>query len=177
MCCAARHKPGYGRAFINASGHPLSAMAVHAWHRRCPLCIHKVQIEVATHQHTWHPHCALSSPVASSPYLTLFPRNLVSNGPSDAALVSLLVLHWHPCLHCPGGNTSITLSSSPVLRVTALVTWASSPSLHWTCHPRRTRIAISIANWHVPRHDTIVKCQRTWRHHQAHCCRLWFLLP
>jgi hypothetical protein len=152
-------------------------MAVRAWHPCRLLRVCEVQIEVVTHQHTWHPCRALLSPMASSPYLALFPRNLVSNGPADAALVSLLTLHWHPCPHCAGGITSIALLSSPALRITALVAWASLPPLCWTCHPHCTRIAVSIANWRLPHHNTIVKRQHTWRCQQAHCRPLWFLLP
>jgi hypothetical protein len=63
------------------------------------------------------------------------------------------------------------------MHVTALVAWASLPSLCWTRHPRRTRIAVSIANWRLPRHNTIMKRHCMWRCHQAHCCHLWFLLP
>ncbi len=85
----------------------------------------------------------MSSPAALSPYLALFPSNLVSNGPADAALVSLSALHWHPCLHCAGGITSIVLLSSPALHrhhspcrmgIFALITLDLSPTLHPCCH-------------------------------------------
>jgi hypothetical protein len=82
-------------------------------------------------------------PAASSPYLALFPSNLVSNGPADAALVSLSVLRWHPFMHPAGGITSIVLSSSPALRrrhcphcmgIFALIVLDLSPTLHLRCH-------------------------------------------
>ncbi len=85
----------------------------------------------------------MSSPAALSPYLVLFPGNLVSNGPANAALVSLLALRWHPCLHHASGITSIALLSSPALRrhhcprcvgIFALVALDLSPTLHPHCH-------------------------------------------
>jgi hypothetical protein len=107
---------------------PLSTMAVRAWHRHCPLHVHEVQIEIATNQRTWRPRRALSSPVASLPYLALFPRNLVSNGLANAALVSLL--------HCAGVLARIALGVSPAPCCCLLRRCASLPSLRWHLHPR-----------------------------------------
>jgi hypothetical protein len=90
----------------------------------------------------WQPCCALSLPTASSPYLASFPGNLVSNGPANAALVSLVALRWHPCLHYAGGITSNALLSLPALRwrhcprcmgIFSLVALDLSPTLHPRC--------------------------------------------
>jgi hypothetical protein len=90
----------------------------------------------------WHPHCTLSLPAALSPYLVLFPSNLVSNGLVNAALVSLAALRWHPCMHHPGSITSIALLSSPALRRRHCLRWVSifalvkldlSPPSHPSC--------------------------------------------
>ncbi len=87
---------------------------------------------------------------------------MVSNGLVNAALVSLLVLHWHPCLH-PAG--SITSTCAVVFTATAGLAWASLPLLRWTHHPHGTRVVVSIANWRPPRHNAIVTPQRMWRRH------------
>ncbi len=93
------------------------------------------------------------SPAALLQYSELFPSTLVSNGPANAALVSLLVLRWHPCLHRAGSITSIVLSSSPALRwrhcprcmgIFALVVLDSSPALHPRyCKQRKLASALS----------------------------------
>ncbi len=98
-----------------------------------------------------------------------------------------MVLHWHPCLHSAGGITS---TCAVAFTATTSLAWASLPSSCWTCHPRGTRVVVSIANWHPPRHDAIVTPQRTWRCHCVivivcgNCCcnrrrslATWLLCP
>ncbi len=94
--------------------------------------------------------------------------------------------HWCLCWRCAGNLACIALAVSsashcPLHRrcagVTARVVWASLPSFCWTCHPRCTRIAVSIANWRLPHHNAIMTRQRTRHCHRAHCRCLWFLLP
>jgi hypothetical protein len=117
----------------------------------------------------------------------LVPANLVSNGLVNAALVSLLALHWHPCPHCAGGITS---TCAVIFTATASLAWASLPSSRWTHHPHVTRVVVSIANWRPPHHDAILTPQRTWRCHCVIvvvcgiCCRnrrrslaTWLLCP
>jgi hypothetical protein len=87
-----------------------------------------------------------SLPVASLPYLVLFHGDLASDGPVDAALVSLPALCWCPWLHCAGVITNIALLLLPALRrhhcphcvgTFALVTLALLPSSSLRCHQHR----------------------------------------
>jgi hypothetical protein len=99
---------------------------------------------------------SLSLPMASLPYLALFHGDLASDGPADAALVSLPVLRWRPWPHCA--------SSSPTLcccchrhcaSIIALVAWALLPSLRWHFHLCCLCIPASIANWCLPSHNAV----------------------
>ncbi len=54
--------------------------------------------------------------MASLPYLAPFHGDLASDGPADAALVSLLALCWRPWPHCAGIITNIALLSLLALR-------------------------------------------------------------
>ena len=85
---------------------------------------------------------SLSLPLASLPYLASFHGHFASDGPADAALVSLLALCLHPWLYCAGVITNIMLLLLPVLRrhhfpccvgAFVLAALASLPSLSSRC--------------------------------------------
>jgi hypothetical protein len=85
---------------------------------------------------------SLSLPVASLPYLASFHGHFASDGPADAALVSLPALCLHPWLYCAGVITNIMLLLLPVLRrhhfpccvgAFVLAALASLPSLSSRC--------------------------------------------
>jgi hypothetical protein len=57
-----------------------------------------------------------SLPVASLPYLTLFHGPFASDGPAEAALVSLPALCLRPWLHCASVINNIVPLLLPVLR-------------------------------------------------------------
>jgi hypothetical protein len=97
-----------------------------------------------------------SLPVASLQYLALFHGDLASDGPEDAALVSLLALCWRPWPHCTGIITNIALLLLPGLRrhhcpccvgAFALIALALLPLL--------PLLTASIANWRLPSHEAV----------------------
>jgi hypothetical protein len=119
----------------------------------------------------------------------LYSESSTATGPStNATLVSLPVLRWHPCLRCAGIIASIALSSLPALRchrcrrctgVVACLLLASLPSLHLHCRLHRPCIGASIANWRLPNLDAATTHPRTWRCCRGHfpcscpCCHTW----
>jgi hypothetical protein len=108
---------------------------------------------------------SLSLPVASLPYLASFRSHFASDGPADAALVSLLALCLRPWLHCAGVITNITLLLLPVLRwhhfpccvgAFVLVALALLPSLSLRCC-QHCELASAQAQG---------SCNTCWRHRQ-----------
>jgi hypothetical protein len=111
-----------------------------------------------------------SLPVASLLYLALFRGDFASDGPADAALVSLLALCWRPWPHCAGVITNIALLSLPALRwhhcphcmgVFVLITLALLPLLPSRCHQHREVAPAQSQSsrdmgWHHCQHRAVV---------------------
>ncbi len=111
-----------------------------------------------------------SLPVASLLYLALLHGDLASDGPSDAALVSLPALCWRPWPYCTGVITNIALSLLPALcrhhcphcvGTFALIVLALLPLSPLRCH-QHCKLASPQSQsshstrWHHCQHCTIV---------------------
>jgi hypothetical protein len=168
----------------------VSLQALHCQCRRCTGVVTNIAL-ASLPSLLWHGshHCKLASaqprhscdtsvcvalllwssslPVASLPYLALFCGHFASDGPADAALVSLLALCLHPWLHCASVITNIRLSLLPVLR--------------WHHFPRRMGAFVLVALALLPlssfrrhQHRKLASaqaqgsCNMRWRHCQHH---------
>jgi hypothetical protein len=110
-CCLCRHCAGI------VTNVALASLPSLCWH--CPQHC-KLASAQPRHSHNTSVCVALLSwlsslPVASLSYLVLFHGDFASDGPADAALVSLPALCWHPWPYCAGIITNIVLSLLPAL--------------------------------------------------------------
>jgi hypothetical protein len=137
------------------------------WH-----CSHPCKLATAQPRHSHDTFVCVVSlswssslPVASSPYLALSCGPFASDGPAEAALVSLLALCLRPWLHCTSVITNIAPLLLPVLRqhhfpcrmgAFILVLLALLPSLLLRCHQHRKLVSAQAQS----------SCNTCWRHPQ-----------
>ncbi len=151
-CCLCQHCTG---VVTNVA---LASLPSLCWHcpQHCKLASaqprHSRNTSVCVALLSW----SSSLPMASLQYLALFHGDLASDGPADAALVSLPALCWRPWPYCAGVITNIALLLLPALHwhhcpccvgAFALVALALLPSL--------PLLTASIANWRLPSHEAV----------------------